>query len=78
MAQAHHLRINGISCDIDYLGRSLKAQMREADRQKVGFVMVIGEKELGERKATIRHMATGNQRTIPFDEILDVLNKHVQ
>lgn len=73
LQQAHRLRNECISCDVDYLGRSLKAQMREADRQKARFVMIIGDKELNERKATLKNMTTGDQRTIAFEDILTAL-----
>jgi len=78
LQQAHRLRNEGIRCDVDYLGRSLKAQMREADRQKARFVMIIGDRELIERKATLKNMMTGEQRTIAFEDILNVLKMDTQ
>ncbi|MFQ5798767.1 MAG: histidine--tRNA ligase [Bacteroidota bacterium] len=71
--KAIELRSSGVACEVDFLRRSLKAQMKEADRQKVKFVVIVGEKELNERRATLRDMETGTQEAVDFDRILDHL-----
>ena len=40
------LRQQGICAEVDYLGRSVKSQMREADRQHAQYVIVVGEQEM--------------------------------
>ena len=67
------LRQKNIICDTDYLQRSLKAQMREANRQKAEKVLIIGEEEIKKGKAVLRDMQTGEQREIALDRIDDVL-----
>ncbi len=64
-----HLRRLGYRADRDYLGRSLKAQMREANRQKAKLVFLLGDNELAERQFTIKEMEKGEQRTVGFDDI---------
>jgi histidyl-tRNA synthetase len=49
--------------------RSLKSQMREADRHDARLVIVIGEDELESGRATVREMVTGEQTSIPFTEL---------
>ncbi len=68
------LRNKGISCDSDLLYRSLKAQMREADRQQAEYVIVIGENEIKSNRVTIKAMQTGNQQEISLDELPDYLS----
>ena len=69
------LRSNGISADMDYTGRKLKAQMKSADRKGASFVLVIGETELESGKVAIKEMATGEQQEVPFAEIAETIKK---
>lgn len=55
------LRRRGLAVEIDYQERSLKAQMKTADRFKIPFVVIIGEGELARGFVTLREMATGQQ-----------------
>ena len=64
-----HLRTKGIAVECDLLGRSLKAQMREADRQSASFVIVVGEAELKSGKTTMKEMQTGGQKDVRLDDI---------
>jgi len=67
------LRQKNISCETDYLQRSLKAQMREANRQKAEKVLIIGEEEMKKSKAALKDMESGEQKEIDLDRIADVL-----
>lgn len=58
-----------ITCEIDLLDRSLKAQMREANRQNSKFVLIIGETEFANQKAICKELATGEQVYLEFNEI---------
>jgi histidyl-tRNA synthetase len=67
------LREKGLKCDIDFLGRSLKSQLKEADRQKAKKVLIIGEDELRKGKGTLRDMETKEQKEIEFEKLLQEL-----
>lgn len=69
--QAMEFRRCGIPCDIDLLDRSLKAQMREADRQQAVHVVVVGEQELRQGMVSVKDMRTGEQRTISVNELVN-------
>lgn len=71
-----NLRKEGISCEIDLLNRSLKAQMREADRQLAEYVVVIGENEIKSQRAMLKNMKTGAQEEISFSDIQTYLTKN--
>ncbi len=58
------LRAKGIPVESDFLRRSLKAQMREADRQQAAFVIVVGQHELESGSAGLKNMQTGEQKEI--------------
>jgi histidyl-tRNA synthetase len=74
----HKLREDGIACEIDVLGRSVKAQMREADRQKADFVIVVGETEMQKKFVPLKNMRTGEQKDIAIDELVPVLKHRKQ
>lgn len=63
------LRDNGISADMDFNGRKVKAQMKSADRKQAAYVIVIGETELETGKVALKEMATGEQQELAFEAI---------
>jgi histidyl-tRNA synthetase len=63
------LREKNIVCDMDYLNRSLKAQMKEANRQKAKKVLIMGEDEIKKGKVILKDMETGEQREIELEKI---------
>ena len=68
-AQAQRLRQAGLRVALDLKGRSMKAQMREANRQKAPYTVIVGDQELAQRRAQVKAMATGEQTDVPFDEL---------
>lgn len=74
VATTMDLRSEGIAVEADLLARSLKAQMREADRQQAKFVLVVGRQELGSGRAILKNMKTGNQKEIRLNEIRNQLS----
>jgi histidyl-tRNA synthetase len=75
ITQALELRRNGIACEIDLLGRSLKAQMREADRQHAKNVIVAGEQEIASGQVMIKEMSGGTQQQVALSGLLDELKR---
>lgn len=69
------LREKGFSCDKDNIGRSIKAQFREADRQNAKWVIIIGENERNNGVVQLKNMETGEQKEIPMnaDKIIEEL-----
>ena len=67
--KAIELRRKGICVEVDYLGRSVKSQMREANRQQAHYAIVVGEQELKTKVAKLKNMSTGEETSISLDEI---------
>lgn len=67
------LRNKGIYTEKDYLGKSLKAQMKAADRFQVKYAVIIGESELEKQVAVVREMATGEQFEVALSQLVDTL-----
>jgi len=68
MTLAGALREEGISADLDYGGRGMRAQFKQADRAGASYAVVIGEDELAQGVATLRDMASGEERAVPVAE----------
>ena len=61
---AGQLRRQGIFVQVDFEGRSLKAQMRLANRVKARFTCVIGEQEIESGRFTVKRMEDGQQSVL--------------
>ena len=64
-ALAHELRSDGLSADMDFMGRSMKSQMKWASQAGAKFVCIIGDDEIASGAVTIKDMGTGIQEAIP-------------
>jgi histidyl-tRNA synthetase len=64
------LREAGISAETDYQRRSLKGQMKLADRLGSRVTLMIGEDELAQGVVTLRDMLTKEQRTVAMDDVV--------
>jgi len=73
IAAAHILRNKGIKVDYDLMGRSLKAQMKYADKIKTKYTLIIGDSEIKSNKATLRNMTDGSQQEINLDNIAEYI-----
>ncbi len=67
------LRSQGIACEKDYMNRSLKAQMKYADKIHAPYVVIVGDSELADQKAVLRCMANAQQKEIDFVNLIDSL-----
>jgi histidyl-tRNA synthetase len=67
-ALAHQLRKRGVKTALDYSGRSLKAQMKQAGRAHARFALIIGDNELERKTAVLRDMGTRNQIDISLKD----------
>jgi len=74
---AQTLRAEGLHVAHDLMGRSLKAQMKEANRQQAPYAMIIGGNELEAEAATVKEMKSGAQEEVAFSELPEYLEDHV-
>lgn len=72
---AARLRDANLSVELDYEGRSLKAQMKQADKLGAKFALILGEEELARSSARVREMATGEESTIAMAELASRLRQ---
>jgi histidyl-tRNA synthetase len=67
------LRIAGVSSDMDYTGKSLKSQMKLADKLGARFVIIIGEDEVAQGVVTVRDMNTKEQSQSPMGSVAETV-----
>ena len=75
---ANQLHLERIRAELDYEGKSLKSQMRRADKLKARYVLILGEDELKRGKAMLRNMETKSQEEISIDKLLETLKERVK
>ena len=71
------LRVKGIDCELDHMGKSLKAQFKYADKIGAKRVVVIGSSELENGAVTVKNMAEGTAETVAIDGLVDFFVKTV-
>ncbi len=70
---ATRVRAAGLQAVVGPSGRSLKAQMRQANARDARFVAIIGADEVAAGQVTMRNMADHSERKVPFDDIPQAL-----
>lgn len=65
------LRFRGVRCGMDLAGRSMKAQMRAADRAGATTVIIRGDQELADGTFQLKDMTTGIQTAVTLPELLE-------
>jgi len=71
------LRTAGIGALLAFGQRSLRSQMKQANRAGVRFTLILGEDELATGEVTVRDMAAGEQQRISLAEIEDWLKRRL-
>ena len=74
-ALAGELRASGIAAECDLMERSVKAQLKYADKLGAVYVAVIGESELSEGAANIKKMSDGSATRVPFGDICNYIKQ---
>ena len=73
----NQLRGMGICADMDHSGRSMKSQMKQANRVNAKYVAIFGETELQTDQVTLKNMTTGEQTLLPVATALNQLKQEL-
>lgn len=66
------LRENNVKCEKDFMGRTLKAQLKYANKINAEYTVVIGEEEINNNKFNIKNMDSGETVLLNYDELLNM------
>lgn len=67
------LRRRGICAAMDYSGKSLKSQMKRADKLNSAYTLIFGDREIEENCVELRDMNSKNQQRLPLDHLLEAV-----
>lgn len=70
------LRLCGIAAECDLMSRSVKAQLKYADKCGARFVAIIGETEMQNGVVEIKRMADGARESVAFADICDYIKQN--
>ena len=69
---------NNIRVDIDDRNESIGKRIREAEKEWIRYILVIGEKEVNSENLSIRDRQTGDVKELPFDDFLKEINEQTK
>lgn len=67
------LRLNNIICETNVMGKSLKAQFKEADNMNAKNLIILNSEDLSKGLITVKDNATKEEVKVPEDEIIDYI-----
>ena len=70
---AYRLRRAGIPCECDIMERSVKAQMKHADKLRAEYSLILGDDEIASGTVAVRNMATGEKTEVEIDRLEEAL-----
>jgi histidyl-tRNA synthetase len=77
--RAHALKISqqlrnaGVTVELEVMGRKIAKALEDADRRKINYAIIVGERELKEGSVVIRDLSKRQQSTVKIEKILDEL-----
>jgi histidyl-tRNA synthetase len=71
------LRQAGLAAQMEFDARSVRAQMKRADRLAARVTLIVGGDELARGEITLRDMVTGDQRAIAHDAIVETVRTYL-
>ena len=74
---AYRMRSEGIRAEGDSVGRSVKAQMKYANKIGAKYSVILGDNEIAEDTANLKNMETGEQEQINVSELVEIMKKKI-
>lgn len=69
----NEVRSKGVVVETDYMDRSVKAQMKYANKLQAKYTVIIGSQELLDNRANVKNMETGEQTELDLDKIAEFI-----
>jgi histidyl-tRNA synthetase len=69
------LRAAGVRADRAFDQRSMKAQMKQADRSGASLTLIVGEQEVADGMVTVRRMADATQEIVPREKVVEIVRQ---
>ena len=69
------LRSKGISCELYHEFTKISKQFSYAEKKKIQYAVIIGSKEIEQKYCLVKHLSTGLQEVVIFDQLFSYFNK---
>ena len=66
-------RLQRVRAEMDFEDRSLKSQMRRADKLGVSYALIVGDRELDDGIAVLRNMRNKEQESVPMQDLVGLI-----
>jgi len=67
------LRKSGLAVEVAVMGRSVSRALADADRRGVAYAVIVGPKELEEKKVVLKDMDKGEQKTVLISDLTEAI-----
>ena len=68
---AQMLRGCGVTVEFEVMGRKMAKALEDADKRKVDYAVIVGERELKEGSVMVKNLATRDQTVVPIKELAE-------
>lgn len=75
LSLCQYFRNNNVKAEVAYSDKSFKSKMKEADRRKIPFILVVGENEVASNIYSLKNMVTGEQFNLSKEECLKLIKR---
>ncbi|WP_324282831.1 histidine--tRNA ligase [Cyanobacterium aponinum UTEX 3221] len=75
LIMAQKLRHNDFNVELDLSGSNFGKQFKRGDRSGAKICLILGDEEVENKTIQIKHLVTGEQKTVSQDELINVLKK---
>jgi histidyl-tRNA synthetase len=72
---AQSLRAAGITVEFEVMGRKMAKALEDADKRKVDFAVIVGERELNEGAVVLKDLVNRQQNTITIDKLVEKIKR---
>ena len=69
------MRATGISTEVYPEPAKIKKQLAYADAKHIPYVAIVGSEEMQNAAVTLKNMLTGEQKSMPLNELIDILHR---
>jgi threonyl-tRNA synthetase len=73
----HALKAAGVRVTIDHRNEKINLKIREAQLQKIPYMLVVGGREAEAGKVAVRHRKRGDLGAIPLDEFVAIVTAEI-
>lgn len=70
---AYRMRQAGIKAECDSVGRSVKAQMKYANKTGAAYSVILGDNEIAEDSVKLKNMETSEEEPVKVSELFDIM-----